>query len=86
MFWLKISDQTLFYACLITIRNSAEAPRLCHLVANGDFPLREGDHIDYKDVEIGDQNEAELGSSRFGSNHSRLRSFFRTVRRILSEL
>ncbi len=41
----------------------AEAPRLCHLIANGDFPLREGDDIDYKDVEIGDQDEAELGQA-----------------------
>ncbi len=26
---------------------SKDAPRLCHLIANGDFPLREGDDIDY---------------------------------------
>ncbi len=39
---------------------SAEAPRLCHLIAKGYFSLREGDDIDFKDVEIGDQNETEL--------------------------
>ncbi len=42
---------------------SAEAPRLCYLIANGDFPLREGDDIGCKDVEIGDKNEAELGQA-----------------------
>ncbi len=29
---------------------SDETPRLCHSIANGDFPLREGDDIDYKHV------------------------------------
>ncbi len=37
-----------------------EAPRLCHLIANIDFSLRESDDIDYTDVDIGAQDEAEL--------------------------
>ncbi len=30
------------------------------MIANGDLPLVDGDDIDYKDVEIGDQDEQEL--------------------------
>ena len=35
-------------------------PRICNIVADGDFPLKDGDEIDYKDLEIGDQDQAEL--------------------------
>ena len=37
--------------------------KLCTLIQNGDFPLRDGDDIDYKDVEIGPRNEEELQSA-----------------------
>ncbi len=39
---------------------SAAPPHLCPMIANGDLPLVDGDDIDYKDVEIGDQDEQEL--------------------------
>ncbi len=42
---------------------SAAAPRLCPMIANGDLPLVDGDDIDYKDVEIGDQDEQELAQA-----------------------
>lgn len=28
------------------------------MVSNGNFPLKEGDDVDYKDVEVGSQDEA----------------------------
>ena len=34
--------------------------RLCSMMCNGNFPLKDGDDIDYKDVEVGCQDEAEL--------------------------
>ncbi len=33
------------------------------MIANGDLPLVDGDDIDYKDVEIGDQDEQELAQA-----------------------
>ncbi len=36
---------------------SAAALHLSRMIANGDLPLVDGDDIDYKDVEIGDQDE-----------------------------
>ncbi len=30
------------------------------MISNGDLPLVDGDYIDYKDVDIGDQDEQEI--------------------------
>ncbi len=37
------------------------------MIENGDLPLVDGDDIDYKDVEIGDQNEQELAQAIDGA-------------------
>eukprot|EP00171_Calliarthron_tuberculosum_P007262 IDg7262t1 len=37
--------------------------RLCSLVSNGDFPLKDGDDVDYKDVEIGETTETDLNTA-----------------------
>ncbi len=65
---------------------SEEAPRLCQLFPNGDLPLCEGDDIDYKEVEIGNQDEAELDQPiseaiKPSSEHlpNRLRDYFRAM-------
>lgn len=34
--------------------------RLCALVSNGDSPLKEGDDVKYKDVEIGEPSDTGL--------------------------
>ncbi len=33
------------------------------MIANGDLPLVDGDDIDYKNVETGEQDEKELGKA-----------------------
>ena len=38
-------------------------PRVCSMLANGDFPLKDADDIDYKDVEVGEQDELELNEA-----------------------
>lgn len=40
--------------------NQLEPSRLCSMVSNCNFPLKDGDDIDYKDVDIGVQDENEL--------------------------
>ncbi len=54
------------------------------MIANGDLPLVDGDDIDYKDVEIGDQDEQELAQAiydviRRAAKHlpNRLKEYFR---------
>ncbi len=42
---------------------SDAAPRLCPNIANGDLPLVDSDDTNYKDVEIGNQNERELAQA-----------------------
>lgn len=38
-------------------------PKVCSMMSNGSFPLKDGDDIDYKDVQIGCQDEAELNNA-----------------------
>ncbi len=63
---------------------SEEAPIICHLIANGDFPLREGDDVDYKAVEISDQDEGELYQA-VSEAITHASKPFRTALRIISE-
>ena len=37
--------------------------RLCNVVSNGDFPLKDGDDVNYKDVDVGIQDSSELESA-----------------------
>ena len=42
-------------------KNISELPSgICNLISNGDFPLNDGDTVDYKDMAIGEQDEEEL--------------------------
>ncbi len=37
-----------------------EPTKLCSMMSNDNFPLKDGDDIDYKDVEVGIQNDNEI--------------------------
>lgn len=38
----------------------SQSNQLCSMMVNGDFPLKDGADIDYKDVEVGEENTEEL--------------------------
>lgn len=65
---------------------SPGTPRPCSMLANGDFPLKDGDDIDYKDVDIGEQDEDELQSALDGLTSRAFKNLPKHLRRPLNEL
>ena len=59
-----ISNQVANGSCeSIGAEGDPNPSRLCCMIANGDFPLKDGDDIDYKDVEVGEQEEGEINTA-----------------------
>ena len=62
---LKVISNQIAYGSLESIDPDRDlgSNHLCSMVVNGDFPLKDGDGIDYKDVEVGEQEEGEINAA-----------------------
>lgn len=58
-----LSSEKTPLSVITEVRFAKNSPRLCIMVSNGSFPLKDEDDVDYKDAEISKQDEESLAEA-----------------------